>query len=178
MREDSMRNSLLVTGLAMILSFSAAQATDCSKVIEIPLAASAEVDQGSLDCLGSILQRANALNLELVAAAYDRATPAVYVLRFSPSHHIVSIDKMGASEVGYNLEHFDDESQRSEVISHGSPFYEKAAAAHDDLLSMKDGKRPASVTELVQKVAASAVELNFASRWLGSQKMAVKAEGK
>lgn len=179
-----MRNVLLVTGLAMALFASAAQAAKCPEVIEVPLVApmeNSESVQAAIDCLTSRIELMQGFNAELLAAAHDAVAPAVYVLRFSHDLYVVSLDKVGEGEVDYDLEHFDDPSQRTEVIKHDSPFYVMATAAYNDLVSQKDGKRPASVANLVSQVT-SAPSAIIAARWPMPTKMddsmTIKAEGK
>ncbi len=174
-----MRNVLLVTGLglAIALFVPAAQAADCSKVVEIPLAAPA--DKEALACVALRAKLVHDQNMELLRAAYDAATPAVYILRFSSDRHIVTLDRTSGSDVEYNREHFDDDTlQHTEVIVTGSPRYMLAVSAYADLASNNAQHRPASLTELVDNVATP--NAIVAARWPSSLKMpaAVVAEGK
>jgi len=178
-----MRNVLLVTGLAMTLFVSAAQAAECPKVIEIPLAESVNTESAKLarDCLAFRIQLVQAQNLEVLSAQRDAVAPAVYILRFSHDRLIVTLDYVNDGSVEYNREHFDDDSsQFTHVIKSDSPFYTLAVSAYDDLETRKGEQRPASVAELVNQVATSA-NVVVAARWPVPSKMAnvaLKAEGK
>lgn len=183
-----MRKSLLVVVSLTVGLFASAAQAECSKVIEIPLAALSEKPetvQPALDCLAFRAQLVQAQNVELVAARREAVGDGltVYVLRFTPGGQTASIDRLdnaNKESVEHNRDEYDQSGQYTEEIWPDSPFHRLAVSAYDDFVSRKGEVRPKSFTDLIDQVASSSRAV-IAMRWPVPTKFAdtvVKASGK